>query len=273
MDTIKKTAATVLGARHARIARNGQDAAVVWGGTREPAAVDLRPPREVASVDAGREVAVAVVCDGCSSGASSEVGARLGAKLFTGAVSTRLCAGASALDPATWEHARRDVVASLADLLERMLGGLPRAARLEAIRDYLLFTIVAAAMTRDGAAVWALGDGVYSFGDTTRELGPFRDNEPPYVGYDLLGQQHEAHFATASSDTVIIGTDGAAELHGGIERFAGARFLDHPDLLRRELALLARSVERIDWDERRVVRTPAVLQDDCAIAVLRREAP
>ena len=27
--------------------------------------------------------------------------------------------------------------------------------------------------------------------------------------------------------------------------------------------------ERIDWDERRVVRTPAFLQDDCAIGVLR----
>ena len=36
--------------------------------------------------------------------------------------------------------------------------------------------------------------------------------------------------------------------------------------LRRELALLARGDERIDWARARVVRTPAVLQDDCAIA-------
>ena len=41
--------------------------------------------------------------------------------------------------------------------------------------------------------------------------------------------------------------------------------------LRRELTMRAKPQERIDWEARRVVRTPAELQDDCAIAVLRWE--
>jgi hypothetical protein len=141
------------------------------------------------------------------------------------------------------------------------------------VRDHFLFTIVAAAVRGDEAAVWAVGDGVYSFGDYTRELGPFADNAPPYLGYDLLGDARPAHFEVAAPHcgSIVIGTDGASEIIGGVEKFAGRRYVDHPDALRRELALLARPAERIDWDERRVVRTPASLQDDCAIAVLRWE--
>ncbi|HUS31842.1 MAG TPA: hypothetical protein VMZ53_25250, partial [Kofleriaceae bacterium] len=71
--------------------------------------------------------------------------------------------------------------------------------------------------------------------------------------------------------TIIVGTDGAGEIVGGIERFAQRRYLDHPDALRRELSLLAKPQERIDWDERRVIRTPAMVQDDCAIGVLHIE--
>jgi hypothetical protein len=50
------------------------------------------------------------------------------------------------------------------------------------------------------------------------------------------------------------------------------RFFEHADALRRRLAILARPAERIDWAERRVVRAPAMLQDDCAIAMLRRRS-
>ena len=65
-------AASVIGARHQRAGRNGQDAAVVV---------------------TGEDVAIAVVCDGCSSGASSEVGARLGAMVFAQKLRARLEAG------------------------------------------------------------------------------------------------------------------------------------------------------------------------------------
>ena len=218
-------------------------------------------------------ISIVVVCDGCSSGRSSEVGARLGAALFARSLAARLRAGGSVTHVGTWDAVRADVVRVLGELLERMPGD-----RVDALREHFLFTIVAAAATRcasdDGAhvnaAVWALGDGAYSFGDHTRVLGPFEDNAPPYLAYDLLGDARPAHFEVAPScEATVIGTDGATELPDGLEMFTAARFVEHPDALRRHLALLSRTSERIDWDARRVVRTPAALQDDCAIGVLR----
>ncbi len=156
---------------------------------------------------------------------------------------------------------------ALATLLEQMSGD-----RTDAIRDHFLFTVVAAVVTRDEAAVWAVGDGVYAIGDRVRELGPFDDNQPPYLAYDLLGEPAPAHLevVSARAGSLAIATDGALELD--LASFAADRFVDHPDTLRRELAILARNPERIDWDERRVVRSPAKVQDDCAIGVVRWEA-
>jgi hypothetical protein len=247
MDTIKSAAATVIGARHQRAGRNGQDAAYV-------------------SVGGAVAIAVAVVCDGCSSGKSSELGARLGAALYARAIESRLLRGEPVTSAATWEAARADVVGVLASLLERLPGD-----RVDAIREQLLFTIVAAAITPDGAVVWALGDGAYWHGGVTHVLGPFADNAPPYLAYDLLGEGADATFVVAGDvDCVVIATDGADDLPSGLAPFAAERYVAHPDALRRQLALLARGDEHIDWIESRVVRTPAVLQDDCAIAILRR---
>ncbi len=243
MDTIrwKAAAAAVTGAAHVRAQRNGQDAARAWVGER---------------------AAVAIVCDGCSAGTSSEVGARLGASLMLGALAARLEAGARPSDEELWSAARGEVVRAIAGVIEQLPGD--RAA---ALRDHFLFTVVAAAVTRDEAAVWLLGDGAYSLGGYTRVLGPFADNRPPYLAYDLTGEPAFAHLETARAvGAIVIASDGAAEL--GLERFAAARYVDHPDALRRELAVLARGGERIDWAERRIVRAPAALQDDGAIGLL-----
>jgi hypothetical protein len=241
------SAAEVIGARHLRGARNGQDAAAMW---------------------AGEDAAAIVVCDGCSAGASSEVGARLGASLIARLVGERLAAGARPSCDDLWSGVRADATRALASVAAQLAGEVARV-----IADYFLFTIIAAAATRDDAAVWVLGDGAFAFDRELRVLGPFEDNQPPYLGYDLLGDPRAAQLSCAPADwrAIAIATDGAAELGDGLARFTSPRFVGHPDALRRELAVRARSDERIDWDERRVVRVPAQLQDDCAIAVLCRE--
>jgi hypothetical protein len=245
MDTISTAVATVVGARHVRAGRNGQDAAVAWRGG---------------------EAAVVVVADGCSSGTSCEVGARLGALVFARALGERIAAGAEIVDEAMWGAARDELVEVLATLADR-IGG----EREQVIRDQFLFTLVAAAVTPAHATVWAVGDGVYALGHQALVLGPFEDNQPPYVGYDLLGDAATAHFAIATDcDHVVIATDGATDIPDGLARFASPRFVTHPDALRRELAVLTRPSERIVWHERRVARAPAVLQDDCAVGVIRR---
>ena len=233
----RANAAAVTGARHLRAARNGQDAAAAWVG------------------EAGAAIAV---CDGCSEAASSEVGARLGAALVVRALADRLAAGASPADPAVWDDVRADVARALAALLAHLPGA--------ALRDSFLFTIVAAAATRDAAAVWALGDGGYALDGGPHALGPVADNAPPYLAYDLEGAPRAAHFAPTTARAIVIASDGLAP--DALPAFARPRFVDHPDALRRELAVRARADERIAWDERRVVRTPAALQDDGAVGVL-----
>jgi hypothetical protein len=243
MNTISKVraaAAAVAGAHHRRAGRNGQDAAAAW---------------------TGEGAGAVVVCDGCSAGAGSEVGARLGAALAIAAAARELAAGrpASAIWPAVQAH--------VLGALDRLAAEMP-GERLRVVHDHFLFTIVAAAVGGGELAVWAHGDGAYAIGDRVRVLGLFPENRPPYLGYALLGAAAPPHLevADARSGAAIVATDGAAEL--GLGAFAGEGYLRHPDALRRRLAVLARAEERIDWDGRRVERRPAALQDDGAVAVL-----
>ncbi len=158
---------------------------------------------------------------------------------------------------------RTEVVAQLAALASAMPGALEQV-----VHEHFLFTVVAAAVDGDHAAVWALGDGAYAIDGRVQMLGPFAENQPPYLAYDLLGMAQPAHFAPASAvggGTIVVATDGVAAL--GLEAIA-IEPLAHPDALRRRLTVLARSAERIEWDARRVVRTPAALQDDGAAAIL-----
>src|SRR5262245_61372108 len=100
MDTIsgvRAASAAVTGAHHRRVGRNGQDAAAAW---------------------VGEGAGAVVVCDGCSAGGSSEVGARLGAELVIAAAARELAAGGrpSAIWPAVQEH----VLGALARLAAAM---------------------------------------------------------------------------------------------------------------------------------------------------------
>lgn len=239
MDT-KSAAASVVGARHHRTGRNGQDAAAAWTD--------------------GQAGAI-VVCDGCSAGAASEVGARLGARLAVAAIRDALARSTPAR---IWTAVRAQLVAQLSRIADELAGD-----RAQLVHDHFLFTIIAAARLGDDVAVWALGDGGYRLGDRSCVLGPFADNEPPYLGYDLLGRPQPDHLEVASATPghVIVATDGAVEL--GLERFASPALVEHPDALRRQLYVLARPIERVDWDERRIERVPAALQDDGAVAILR----
>jgi hypothetical protein len=241
MNTISAACAVVSGARHLRMARNGQDAAASW---------------------VGDGAAAIVVCDGCGSGASSEVGARLGAQLVIAGVASRLVRGERPSE--LWPGVRTQVTAMLGQVADAMPGD-----RETAIRDHLLFTIIAAAVAGDEACVWAIGDGAYDLGDRVRVLGPFTDNQPPYLAYELLGMPQPAYLEVrdARAGSVMVATDGAAELD--LAGLIAPAVLAHPDGLRRRLAVLARGSERIDWEARRLVRTPAALQDDGAVAVLR----
>src|SRR5882672_1658290 len=95
-SAIRVAAAAVIGARHLRAARNGQDAAIAW---------------------AGAETAAVVVCDGCGASPSSEVGARLGASLVIRSLAQRLSRGERPACDELWTGVRADVARALAIVL------------------------------------------------------------------------------------------------------------------------------------------------------------
>jgi len=260
-DTIAVAGGSVTGRHHRRADRGCQDA-FAW--QRAPGCI------------------VAAVCDGCGSGRRSEVGAALGARLWTRAVAAR--AGGDLGDPALWAAARADVVARLGDLADALGGD-----RVATVVEHFLFTTVVAAMTPRQAAVFALGDGLYAIDGDVRILGPFADDRPPYVGYDLLGAPPPATVldvrAAASVDSILLASDGVCDLLARADQPAGLggapvgplsqfwtddQFVRNPDAVRRRLAVINQEVVRVDAARGVVERGGQPLADDTTIVVIRR---
>jgi hypothetical protein len=250
MNTISIAGGGVTGRAHLRAGRGSQDAMAWRAG----------------------DVAIAVVCDGCSGGARSEVGAAIGARLWVAALAERIDAGSDLDGDAPWDAARDAVVARLGELARAMGGELART-----VRDHFLFTSVIAVWNGRQVAVRAIGDGVIAIDGHVRALGPFEDNAPPYLGHALVGDPPvwSARIVRASDsvDRVLIATDGAAT--AAIDDLAALardeRWFKNPDALRRHLAIVNR--EDLVWDAERgaVARVGAPLDDDATIVVLRKE--
>lgn len=250
---------TIIGADHVRVGRNNQDARCVLQ-------------------DADR--LVVVVCDGCSSGAggigvsSNEVGAQLGARV----VANRLWEATHGGFDSSLAYVRSGVVNVLRDV-HRAVGGTS-----EALYDLFLFTVVTAVVTRDFATFAAIGDGAVFVNGQRFPLGPFPDNQPPYLAYHLVSSRIDPHLLrfqqvaripTAELQSFLIGTDGVDDLVaaageatvsgalvGPVERlWTEDRFFKNPDALRRHLLMANGGVMR---------KPPTHLKDDTTLVVGRR---
>jgi hypothetical protein len=237
---------SVTGRAHVAAGRNNQDA-FCWAS------------------DAGG--LVAVVCDGCGSGPRSELGAQLGSRLVVQAA-TRLLRWSGLEVADLLEQVRQDVLASLRGLAREM--SVDAAGFARTVADHLLFTIVGVLVTPRGATTFSLGDGLVVINGERTQLGPFPNNEPPYLGYALLpGAGHRGASANLSFQvhrsmpanevqSLVLGSDGAVELDS---RFWGDdRFFKNPDMVRRRLAVLTRGARG------------ALLSDDTTLVVVRRKA-
>lgn len=251
------------GADHRRADRPCQDA-FTW--TRTPHAI------------------IATVSDGCGSGRHSEVGATLGARLWTAAVADLLDHATTPADATwTWDHlwtlARRRVCATLAQLATTMGGPAEQT-----VTDHFLFTIVCAAITPTTTAICAIGDGAVAIDQHITTLGPFPDNQPPYLAYDLLcpdkpprvqPHDHRRVLPTADLQSIILATDGADDLDphgtsGGLTQFCHPRYFRNRDALRRRLAVINRETCDLDRERGRVLRSRGALGDDTAVIAIRR---
>jgi hypothetical protein len=258
MDAFEVATASVVGRDHALAGRNNQDAVAWWRGP---------------------ELLLAAVADGCGSSRASELGALLGARLLVAGL--RKQAYRLGRDP--MEEVLESVRVWLLERL-RLLAGEMGGPLGGAVTDFLLFTLVGAAVTPQVSFLFVCGDGVLAVNGRTEVL-TFADNAPPYLAYALTGRTQVAGQAgaprfevrhvvpTAEVSSLLIGTDGVADLvaHGPVDwLWEDDRHFQNPQGLARRLRLLSRPTERIDWVGRRVERQRAVLGDDATVAVIRR---
>jgi hypothetical protein len=211
--------ATVAGREHVRLGRNNQDAAAFV---------------------ARQDRLVLAVTDGCSSGKSSEVGARFGpAWLARNA--------GELLDGASSDAARsltRALAGALGDLA-RLLGGVEPGV----VEDHLLFSFLVAVVGAERSVVVGVGDGVHAVNGARVVLDPGPDNAPMYVAYALFGADvaPRVHWSGPTADlrSLALGSDGAAGVVGDLaEHPAVAK---NPSLLQKRLNVLAR--ERVLFDD------------------------
>lgn len=265
---------SIIGQYHLRIHMNNQDNYIV---TEHPDHI------------------VAVVCDGCGSGVTSEVGATLGSSIVAWELSAsglhRLGDNVDEIKLCL-ERVRRLVVDRITAIAFK--SGLPFVAT---IADSFLFTIVAAVIGKDSTYIVSFGDGFYALNGDVREIGPFKNNAPPYIAYGAI-EEHlkdnadlefvlNEYIDTSELKSLMIGTDGVAELiDAAEEKVPGKRelvgpisqfwdndlFFSNQAAICRKLALVNRSVTKIDRRNVRLIQEHGYLKDDTTLVTIRRRA-
>ena len=234
------------------------------------------------------QAVMAVVCDGCGSGKHSEVGAQIGARLMIEAMSRALQGPAHAF----WYRVRQDVLTQLRCLAKQFGGYFPST-----VQDYLLFTVVGALVTPRRTCCFSLGDGVMVVNGDQLLLGPFPDNAPPYLAYELFDApdgrpsalpqefQMQRVLPTTAVQSIVLGTDGLETFLqaatrpipgkrttvGPLQQFwQEERYFTNPDAIRRTLALVNREVVQPNWEAQHLDRHAGLLPDDTTLVVIRR---
>lgn len=244
------------------------------------------------------DLIVAVVCDGCGSGKHSEVGAWLGANMIATSLAGRV--GDFWCPPLVFgtmlERIRRDVLAAIRVQANFLGGSFSRT-----INDFFLFTVVGVVVDRVAVYIFAIGDGAYVVRDASSldgkfcSLGPFPDNSPPYLAYDLVESsidpgllKFKVEFCRDidSVNVVAIGSDGLDDLYkasdalipgckdkvGSFEQFwEDDGYFTNPEAIGRKLRRMNSDVVRVDKSTGRKITFPRLLADDTTLVVIRRK--
>lgn len=208
------------------------------------------------------EVLIAVVCDGCSAGETSELGAQLTAKYLVKLIGEEL---GNLVRDFSWAKIKELLVGYLRSIIEELT--IDKSEVCPIIEQCFLCTIIGVIVTPFDITIFSVGDGVWALDGNFHTLGPFPENKPPYLMYAVTGSEvtDEASelldftvrtFSDTTITTVLIGSDGVLDMvsaHekkacypgttksvGPIERLFAPEFFNNPDNLRRHLALMNR---------------------------------
>lgn len=241
---------------------------------------------------------IAIVCDGCSEGKNSEVGAKIASRLLVEEIKKQSTKSLQAVTESQfWEIVRQNVLAQIR-CLALSLGG----SFTQVIVDYFLFTIVGFVLTENDFILFSIGDGYVQINDENISIGPFPGNEPPYMAYSLLDSSMTKKdpellkfnmlkvIKTEQVTSVIIGSDGiddlvAAsgknipgkdELIGEIVQFiSNDKFYTNSFLLGRRLAMINKDSVKYIRDVKgtiiEVKKENGRLKDDTTMVCLRRK--
>jgi len=262
---------TMVGTEHLRLKKNNQDAFCVSEG-----------------LIGGKFARVGVVCDGCGSQQSSEVGSKLAAPLLAHYI----------MDCTT--YARGDVERGLRLAEENLLGDLRKLSHNMysantgwngTVSQTFLFTIIGFIITPEKTWIFSLGDGVYCINNDLH-VKEYEGNAPPYLGYRLIDSKYDhlrltidECIPTDEVQSLLIGSDGAAQLAElenknipGKDQLVGPlnqfweedKYFKNPDMIRRKLFLINRETVRPNWETKTLARHPGLLEDDTTLIVVRR---
>ncbi|MCA9672724.1 MAG: protein phosphatase 2C domain-containing protein [Myxococcales bacterium] len=233
------SAASLIGRAHSRVDRNNQDG---WAIARSD------------------DYLIAIVTDGCSSGALSEIGARIGARWLARQA-------AQLLDHGT---PLSSLAAVLDSRLTRFLGELAllcggRDGFVETVGSQLLFSITAAVITRDRWVALCAGDGVVLADGVATIVDAGPGEAPPYPAYRLLRARDLSApplrscalrvicgGSTATLQTLAVGSDGCRPLLDSsnaaplVALGGDAALTRNPSLLQKRLRVVAREVPLAD---------------------------
>lgn len=269
LEYFEVASGSIIGAEHKRRGVNNQDACCV------------------ASEE---DAIIALVCDGCSSGAYSEVGANIGIRLILESIGRNLH---SCFD---WnkflERVRQEVLARIRILALDMGGSFSQN-----IYQYFLFTVIGTILRRDETIIFSIGDGFYSVDGQQTMIGPFPKNEPPYIAYDLVNVDINSNLLkfnicenliTGSFSSLLIGSDGVSDLVkledklipgtgteskkiGSINQFwENDKFFQNKDMIRRFLFRLNRTSIIPHWKAEYLETSHGLLPDDTTFVVIRQ---
>jgi hypothetical protein len=245
---------------------------------------------------------VVVVCDGCSEGAHSEVGAHLGSQLVSASLIEQLAhcrrklPGELSTDvmPEILERVRQRTLSQLRLLAQAMTA--VDASFSSVVGEYFLFTVIGTMITPNETTIFSIGDGVFALNGAVTRLGPFPGNAPPYLAYPLVRSsidekllrfQINACRPTEEIQSLLIGCDGVEDLVAAIHRDIpggrhGAvgpisRFWEEDryfkrDQIRRRLGLINSEVVRLDPETKQLQRDSGLLPDDTTFVVIRRRS-
>lgn len=154
---------------------------------------------------------VAIVFDGCSASQHSEVGAKLAAAVLPNIILGSNASTKELSTTAFWQSVKTEVL-RVFDQFAQLIDDKDSYA--DVISQYLLFTILGAVITENGAVIFSIGDGAFSINGVTSVIPEYPGNAPPYLCYGLLGSNVNFQFESSPDpvETLWIGTDGSIEL-------------------------------------------------------------